>query len=146
MRSTATRAKTFAASLLIVTAGLGLAACSGSGSSHSTTPATDQTAGKSSDGGAATPSADSKMSGGADNQGGVEGSAKPEGGDQQGGSEGGDQQGGSEGGDQQGGSDSTATSQQGGSVQGDNHQGNGGGGQQGGSAKPDSGGEQGGGN
>ena len=102
--------------------------------------------GKSSDGGAATPSADSKMSGGADNKGGVEGSAKPEGGDQQGGSEGGDQQGGSEGGDHQGGSDSTATSQQGGSVQGDNHQGNGGGGQQGGSAKPDSGGEQGGGN
>ena len=44
MRFTATRAKTLATSLLIVTAGLGLAACSGSGSSDSTTPATKQTA------------------------------------------------------------------------------------------------------
>ena len=40
MRFTATRAKTLATSLLIVTAGLGLAACSGSSSSDSTTPAT----------------------------------------------------------------------------------------------------------
>lgn len=65
MRFTATRAKTLATSLLIVTAGLGLAACSGSSSSDSTTPATKQTAGKTSDGGVATPSADSKMTGGA---------------------------------------------------------------------------------
>ena len=49
MRFTATRAKTLATSLLIVTAGLGLAACSGSGSSDSTTPATQQTAGKTSE-------------------------------------------------------------------------------------------------
>ena len=53
MRFTATRAKTLATSLLIVTAGLGLAACSGSSSSDSTTPATKQTAGKTSDGGVA---------------------------------------------------------------------------------------------
>ena len=72
MRFTATRAKTLATSLLIVTAGLGLAACSGSGSSDSTTPATQQTAGKTSDGGAATPGADSKATGGA-----TGGSAQP---------------------------------------------------------------------
>ena len=72
MRFTATRAKTLATSLLIVTAGLGLAACSGSSSSDSTTPATKQTAGKTSDGGVATPSADSKMTGGA-----TGGSAQP---------------------------------------------------------------------
>ena len=72
MRFTATRAKTLATSLLIVTAGLGLAACSGSGSSDSTTPATNQTAGKTSDGGAATPSAGSKTTGGTNG-----GSARP---------------------------------------------------------------------
>ena len=64
MRFTATRAKTLATSLLIVTAGLGLAACSGSGSGDSTTPATKQTAGSTSDGGSIAPSADSQQGGG----------------------------------------------------------------------------------
>ena len=116
MRFTATRAKTLATSLLIVTAGLGLAACSGSSSSDSTTPATKQTAGKTSDGGVATPSADSKMTGGA-----TGGSAQPtapqgqqpSGDNQQGGQQPGQQQGGQQPG-QQGGADSSAGTQQGG--------------------------------
>ena len=102
MRFTATRAKTLATSLLIVTAGLGLAACSGSSSSDSTTPATKQTAGKTSDGGVATPSADSKMTGGA-----TGGSAQPT-------APQGQQPG------QQGGADSSAGAQQGGQQGGGN--------------------------
>ena len=113
MRFTATRAKTLATSLLIVTAGLGLAACSGSSSSDSTTPATKQTAGKTSDGGVATPSADSKMTGGA-----TGGSAQPTA--PQGQQPGGDNQ---QGGQQPGGDNQQGGQQQGGSLQGDNQQG-----------------------
>ena len=113
MRFTATRAKTLATSLLIVTAGLGLAACSGSSSSDSTTPATKQTAGKTSDGGVATPSADSKMTGGA-----TGGSAQPTA--PQGQQPSGDNQ---QGGQQPGGDNQQGGQQQGGSLQGDNQQG-----------------------
>ena len=105
MRFTATRANTLATSLLIVTAGLGLAACSGSSSSDSTTPATKQTAGKTSDGGVATPSADSKMTGGTNG-----GSAHPT--VPQGQQPSGDHQ--------QGGADSSAGTQQGGQQGGGN--------------------------
>ena len=113
MRFTATRAKTLVTSLLIVTAGLGLAACSGSSSSDSTTPATKQTAGKTSDGGVATPSADSKMTGGA-----TGGSAQPTA--PQGQQPGGDNQQGGQQPGQQGGADSSAGAQQGGQQGGGN--------------------------